>query len=90
MLPELKKITPPPAVEGMPNVDVSDGFASAISHGKQTGGAGSQGALAWLSKSQSGGVQSLGKWNRQTAVDWGGDDNTVQLPQSQRAQPRDG
>jgi hypothetical protein len=90
MIAAISETTPKPNIEGMPNVDVSSNFAEATAHSSATGGAGSQGALAWLSKSQNahGKVQSLGRWNRQTTVDWGGGDNTAQLPQSMRAQPR--
>lgn len=89
MLPQLAATASKPIAEGMSNVDVSNNFAEATAHSSQTGGAGSQGHLAWLSKAQNaaGHLQSLGKWNRQTTVDWGNGENTSAIPQAQRAQP---
>jgi len=89
MLAPLKNLTPPPAYESMPNIDVHNDFASAISHGKATGGAGSMGKTAWLSKqfNTKGSVASLGAWNRQSTISWGDDNNVAQSPQSLRAQP---
>lgn len=89
MLAELKNVTPKPAYESMPNIDVDNHFASAVSHSSQTGGAGSMGKTAWLSKqfNTEGSVASLGKWNRGTAISWDSDNNVAQAPQSLRAQP---
>jgi hypothetical protein len=85
MLAQLKGITPPPAAEGMPNVDVPDNFAHATIHSAQTNT--TQGQMtSWLSKAQHGTPKGLSKFNRKTYMDWG-DENTAQMPQSLRAQP---
>jgi len=85
MLPQLKKITPPPAAEGMPNVDVSDNFAEANVHSNKT--MGSAGRLSWLSKSLFGkSPAAYSKITKASTVSFPGEDeNTAQLPQPGRS-----
>jgi len=85
MLPELKKITPPPAAEGMPNVDAPEPFAEANVHSNKT--MGSAGRLSWLSKSLFGkSPAAYSKITKASTVSFPGEDeNTAQLPQPGRS-----
>ena len=84
MLKELKQITPPPAAEGMPNVDVSDNFAEANVHSSKT--MGSAGRLSWLSRSLFGkSPAAYSKITKSSTVSFPGEDeNAAQLPQPGR------